>query len=662
MEKEKEKSMSSKDKGKAVKVVKAVKRCADVYKYFPHDSPRPGQEGIISNVREFIESGDRYKGMILSGDPGLGKEACMTSQAILALVEGRFDRVIFAIPTDSGKLNILKEIESVSHKLNVLKISSKNNLCEWMKDRNDDRISAVEGDGCGFMVCKSMKNECKYHGNSCPYEKQKEDIMNADILICDYNYIISPFIRRFTGIGDMLENEKVLLLVDECHKLPDRAEIILSSSISSNTIKHAVLELEKFTDLDAEHGFKKEKLQLQKLSEGLATLVNQHMFDLKNQVDADYTDYGKVTTSYSALKAFCSSGDMLVSAGLKISRAKFRSKQGIVSYVEYVGDFLKRLEDKRQYIKNSIFFVKLKKDMETAYIGWSPVTVTAYVRSSLERAEKFILYSGTCHPTDRFQKTMGLKDLDIMTPERFKSPFLHNRKDIVLSNALFRAVNRMDNTFVKKARHNISKIIDAMPDHTAIVCTRKWFSKLELQKHYDILEEPVTQEEVEDWVETKAKKAKLIHFSPYGRVAQSVDMSFLRGIIMVGFPLKSYDAVMQERSARLEKLYKGGSGNARFKANFLLLTAPGWQAVIQSVMRGLRSEDDKIIAVYYDAQYRLNRNMLESQNLSMCNNVKDVVKEISSTLSTVTAVTAVSTSNQERQRVNRIKARRISYK
>jgi len=600
-------------------------RAADetIYKYFPYLIKRPGQAKIMGDTYEFIRS--NRSGMILSAYSGLGKEPCMTSQAILAVSEGIFDKAIFAIPTDAGKLNIMKEINSVAHNLKVLKISSKNSLCAWVQDKEDERIDALEDEGCGFLICKTMKSECKYYKNGCPYEAQRKEIMGADILVCDYNYLISSFVRKFTGIDEILENNKVLLLVDECHKLPGRAENILSHTLSSNTIERALSELETYNHL-GEEGFKREKAQLQKLSEGLNRIVDENQYDLMSQINADYSDYGVIKQTYSALKHISSSGDLLVNAGLRISREKFKNKKGIVSHAERVGEFLNRFEQNKQYIKNHIFFIKLKNDLKTKYIGWSPVTVSAYIRKSLLRANKFILYSGTCHPTERFRKIVGLSEIDMMMPDRVMSPYLKNRKDIVLSNAVFNAENARDKEFIKKARSNINKLIKAMPPHTAIVCTKKLFQRLDLK--HDIVMQPDSQGKVEDWIKNEARNANLIYYSPYGRVAESVDLDFLQGIIMIGLPIKTYDAVMQERSLRLSKLYKSGSGNPKYKADNILLIAPAWQAVIQSVMRGIRSERDKIIAVYYDKRYQISRKQLDSQNLSIFDNVHDAVAEI----------------------------------
>jgi len=86
----------------------------------------------------------------------------MTSQSLLVLEEKTFDRVIFTIPTDIAKENIIKEFASVRHGKRVIKVYSKDILCNWLKDKKDERISALEYGQCAFYLCRSQGHKCKY--------------------------------------------------------------------------------------------------------------------------------------------------------------------------------------------------------------------------------------------------------------------------------------------------------------------------------------------------------------------------------------------------------------------------------------------------------------------------------------------------------------------
>ncbi len=689
------------------------------YPYFSHESPRDEQRDIMDLLYALFRD-EMKKGAIIAADPGIGKEACMTSQALQALDEGIFDLVIFVIPTDSGKINIQKELDAVEHTRNVLKINSKEALCLWMKQKDDELIRTIEGEKCAFLLCKVMGHKCEFRDNGCLYDLQRKKIMDAEILICDYNYIFSPFICKRSGIENIMNNKKVLLLVNECHRLPGRVETILSNSLSSNTVERAVSELNKF-------GFETEKQEVIKFRDMLAGNVERNRNKMEKQINDFNTEYGNVTIEPALIDSMCGEGNSLISAGEEISRRKADNKEGIVSYAGIVGNFFQKFHGKEKYSENTIYFLKLRigekylftwddvpdndngrlidflkkgfgvewisrksvkiektkkgniikvstpdnslslkmndtktevilktnddrnarliaktedgkmkiyDGTETHYVGWSPTFVGGFISKALTQTNKFVLYSGTCSP-GKFRHTIGLTRVDILTPPRFESPFLKNRKDIILTKATFNAKKRAknkkkkkdsDDNFLTETNIDIEMLLSSMPKPAAVVCTNSWFRTLTFPP--GILNEPESQDEVDDWLTNQAKNADLIHFSPYGRVAQSVDMSFLRSILFIGFPYSSYDNIAQEKIKRLAKSYKGKSGNAKYAASYRTIIVPACEAVVQSVMRGLRTEKDRLAVIYFDKQFQIQKESINSKTLSICKTVEEAITEL----------------------------------
>lgn len=688
------------------------------YPYFSHESPRDGQRDIMDLLYDLFRD-EMKRGAIIAADPGIGKEACMTSQALQALDDGIFDVVIFVIPTDSGKINIQKELDAVEHTRKVIKINSKEALCLWMKQKDDEQINTIEGEKCAFLLCKVMGHKCEFRDNGCLYDLQKKEIMDAEILICDYNYIFSPFICKRSGIENIMNNKKVLLLVNECHRLPGRVESILSNSLSSNTVDRAIAELNKF-------GFETEKQEVIKFRDMLAGNVEKNRNKMEKQINDYNTEYGNITIEPALIDSMCGEGNSLISAGEKISQLKWDNKEGIVSYAGIVGNFLQKFHGKEKYSENTIYFLKLRRGekylftwddvpdndngrladflkrgfgvdwisrksvkiektkkgsiikvstpdnflslemndkktevilktnddrkgkliakaedgtmkiydgTETHYIGWSPTFVGGFISKALMQTNKFVLYSGTCSP-GKFRHTVGLTRVDILTPPRFESPFLKNRKDIILTKATFNAKKRAknkkkkasDDNFLTETSKDIEMLLSSMPKPAAIVCTNSWFRTLTFPPV--ILNEPESQDEVNDWLTNQAKNADLIRFSPYGRVAQSVDMSFLRSILFIGFPYSSYDNIAQEKIKRLAKSYKGKSGNAKYAASYRTIIVPACEAVVQSVMRGLRTEKDRLAVIYFDKQFQMQKESINSKTLSICKTVEEAITEL----------------------------------
>lgn len=617
-----------------------------MFKYFPYYSTiREPQRTIILDVYTFIRSED-YDGMISLAGSGIGKESCMTSQSLLALEDNLFDIIIFIIPTDSGKENILKELCRVIHNKKVIKIFSKEILCNWIKEIEDERISAIEEkeEGCAYYLCKLQGHRCSHKNKDCSYELQREEIKTADIIICDYNYIISPFIRRASGFEEMLREKRCLLLIDECHMLTKRAEMLFSSSISSTTINRAIQELENYN-------YKEEKDFVEGFLRSIKKETNKNYSLLKSRMKYNYEEIGEVILHAPDIQRFCGLfdieqakatadaqtkaieemeklGEILISVGENISNLKFERKEGIVSYTEMLGNFITRfariLRNNKE--KFNIFFLKLKKDKETMYIGWTPSDVRGFLKNAITRSDKYILYSGTGKPL-RLKNDVGLTKERIFMPETIESPYLINRKDIILTKERFYHKNLKNEAFSKRIKEDLDILFPNMPKPLGIVCTDPWWDCLDLSSIYPILNQPDNQEDVENWLINLAPNVQILRFNPYGRIAQSVDLS-LKSMIFLGLPYKRISPITEEKINIMAKNLKGKSGNSKAHATYIEFIEPTYEKIYQSEMRGLRSENDRLIVIYYDVNFKLNKTALGSKNLVVCSTVDEVISHL----------------------------------
>ena len=593
-----------------------------MYKYFPYPNVRDGQKQITPMVYNLIRSTD-YDGIIISAASGIGKEACMTSQALLSLEDKLFDKIIFTIPTDIGKENILKELASVKHGKKVIKLLSKEVLCNWMKETSDERIRAIESDSCAYQLCNLQGHKCKYKDHGCSYIEQKKEMVSADILICDYNYIISPFIKKMSKFEEIFENSRTLLFIDECHMLIPRAEMILTSSISSTTINRAIEELDK-------HGFKKEKEGIENILESIKKEISINLPNLRSQMNKNYEGLGEVVLKAHEMQKFFGSeslGERLIVLGEYISATKFENKEGIISYSDIVGKFILRFYKRLPFKDSIVFFLKLKDDMKTSYIGWTPLDVRGFLRRAIKESDKFVLYSGTCKPK-KLVNDVGLGYERVLTQDPIESPYLLNRKDIILTKERFCESNLRDESFAGRIRDDVDKLFAHMEKPIGIVCTNNWYENLHLSSIYDILDEPEKQEDVEHWLKDLVPKAQIIRFSPYGRIAQSIDIPLLKNIIFLGLPYPKIGPVTEEKIKKVAKSYKGKSGNARAIAIYKLIIEPAYEKIIQSAMRALRSENDRLNVIYYDINYKLNKPALGSKNLVVCKTIEEAISHL----------------------------------
>lgn len=183
---------------------------------------------------------------------------------------------------------------------------------------------------------------------------------------------------------------------------------------------------------------------------------------------------------------------------------------------------------------------------------------------------------------------IGLRYERVLTPNSIESPYLINRKDIILTKERFCYSNLRDESFSERIKDDLDKLFSNMTKPIGIVCTNNWYENLHSSSTYDILNEPEKQEEVGYWLKDLVPNAQIIRFSPYGRVAR-VDMSYLKSIIFLGFPYSRYGPMAEEKINKVAKTFKGKTGNVRAMATYVLMIEPAYEKIIQSVMRGLRN-------------------------------------------------------------------------
>ncbi len=84
------------------------------------------------------------------------------------------------------------------------------------------------------MHVEELKDFCA--GNFiCPHKAAIDAISEANIIICDYNYLFTDILetvleKTHKSIGDLI------LIIDEAHNLPDRLRDHLSGELTLNLI------------------------------------------------------------------------------------------------------------------------------------------------------------------------------------------------------------------------------------------------------------------------------------------------------------------------------------------------------------------------------------------------------------------------------------------
>jgi len=215
---------------------------------FPHSEPRAGQRLLI----EAIDGTIAAAGHILAEAPtGSGKTAASLYPAVRSgLAEQR--QVVFLTAKNLQQTMAVKALRKMNADgaFRTIHIRSKERMCAngqvlchedfcpFAKNYPDkmnatrilDRIIAERPHFDPDEVFAEARA-----AEVCPFEVQLELAERADVIVGDYNYVFEPAaaLRHLEREG----LDRVILLVDEAHNLPDRARNIFSPAIAEEELK-----------------------------------------------------------------------------------------------------------------------------------------------------------------------------------------------------------------------------------------------------------------------------------------------------------------------------------------------------------------------------------------------------------------------------------------
>ncbi|MDP6626991.1 MAG: DEAD/DEAH box helicase family protein, partial [Methanopyri archaeon] len=215
-------------------------------KYFPYSSYRAGQEEIIEANRSTI----RDRGLALLESPtGTGKTLNAIVPGLEAVERGEIKGIMFVTPRKTQHAVVFDDVRRINkqgHEFRVLNLVSKSDLCI-----NENGLQCAYGD-CRFMPGKGGQTKLGKPKSKekiqqllgslskerpsldvpttlsfgkrveyCPHRAVLDFAHEAEVVVCDYNYVFSPAIANIMAKKEM-EYGKRLLVVDEGHNLYDR--------------------------------------------------------------------------------------------------------------------------------------------------------------------------------------------------------------------------------------------------------------------------------------------------------------------------------------------------------------------------------------------------------------------------------------------------------
>lgn len=226
----------------------AVRRDFAAEVRFPFEAPRPHQQALMENVAGAAEGG---LGLLVSAPTGIGKtvaalvpllEACLAADRRLMVVTAKVSQQELFLDT-------LEQLVPAGREIRVAQLEAKERSCprrEMLCSQHAcpllRRCLALEAmdpvrqrlAAGGVFRAAGLRELAAAH-RLCPFEVGLWAAGMADVTVCDFNYAFHPLatLERFFAP----QGRDRVLLIDEAHNLPPRAQEFLSQTIVRSRVQ-----------------------------------------------------------------------------------------------------------------------------------------------------------------------------------------------------------------------------------------------------------------------------------------------------------------------------------------------------------------------------------------------------------------------------------------
>jgi DNA excision repair protein ERCC-2 len=590
----------------AEEVAKAEKRAARRKKIseefpFPFEKPRPGQKELIQTIETAMEDEKR---LMIQAPTGLGKTAGVLYPSMKEALS-RGQKVVYVTPKNSQHSvaeDAIERFQDTGSPVKSLTITAKSKICfkneplcnpEYCEFARD-YYTKVHGHKLVDQLAKKKKLTSKVFTKMgeefevCPFELQLEAAQDADAVICDYNYVISP--RGNTGrlTQEQFASEgKPNLVIDEAHNLPSRAMDHFSPALSSITLDHMREEV-----MDLTSRFRKEAEEL--IDECIEVIVSCKPEGATQGVKVEPSIVPFIEQD-SKLRTFLS---RYLDSTLEI-----QPKDVVLRLCFYWAQFTEALEfvinpDRKE------FFTTFHPHSSGGTLKITCCDASSMLRECYDEYENVVAFSATLKPFEFYSKLSGLDGEKLSTAE-FQSPFSRENRKLVIIPQVSTKYSERERNYPKVAEA-IRRIIEVRPGNYFAFFPSFEFLERALDQFvppsgFTIRrqERSMRANEIEEIIDhLKSQSEPTIVFAVQGGVfSEGVDYpgDTVIGAFVIGPPLPSFNLEREEMRKYYDEFYGAGFDYA--------YSYPAMAKAIQSAGRVIRSETDRGIIVLMDNRF-----------------------------------------------------------
>ncbi len=568
---------------------------------FPFPHPRPGQ---IELMQEIAQGMTEKKPVLVQAPTGLGKTVGVLYPT-LGEALSRGQKTVYVTPKNSQHTvaeDAVSRFQQAGGRVKSLSITAKAKICckneplcspEYCEYARD-YYAKVQAHGILEILAKKRTLKARTFRDLgeryqvCPFELQLEGVREADVVICDYNYVFAPrsALHRAADLG-IDQTGKPNLVIDEAHNLPARAMDYYSPSLSSVTLERM---REETRELPAR--FRREAEEL--LDGCLRTLASCRQ-DERPAPTRIAPPAERFLEQEARLRAFLS---RYLDSDLEIRQADV-----VLRLCFYWSEFTETLAYAGDPGRQE-FFTTYHPHPTGGTVKITCCDASAMLADCYDDYEQVVGFSATLKPFDYYVRLSGLDAQRVRTAE-FASPFPPARRKLLI-------IPQVSTRYSQRQRH-YARIADAVQRITALR-RGNYFVFL---PSFDFLDQvaalfrppagfSVLRQErsmkaaaVETIVETLRGQAvpTIVFAVQGGSFSEGMDYAgeMVIGAFVVGPPLPNYDLEREQMKEYYQRQYGAGFDYA--------YVIPAMARAVQAAGRVIRSETDRGLVVLMDSRF-----------------------------------------------------------
>ncbi len=607
-----------------------IKLPSEVTEYFPYNSVRPHQDEFVNTVFNAVHE---RRSVLIEGSNGLGKTISALSACLPVAVEKNL-KILYVARTHRQHDRVIEELRAIYNKHHVAGVSirGRNEMCL--------NVFAARGafDSKSLMeVCELLKakSRCPYYINVdertydylqlqqqvaarpymaseilrickkkeiCPYELVKSALSDAKVVALSYLYVFDPVIR--TAFLKNLETElqKIILIVDEAHNLPETAIDISSSTLSLFVMKQAELEANRFGNKDIENFAQFFRAEVEKLTDQ----IYREEIISPDRIIEIIQKQGNISNPREFF-------EHLHEAGSAIKKSLLAEGKNPRSYVHAMGEFLlKWLETlgDNSYINVASRYLNKEKNKtaKLEIVALDPSKITEPVFSSTYAN---VIMSGTLQPLEAYSRITRLPQSTVkcIVPSPFPKEHVFSAVCLGVTTSMEKRTPAMYQTIIQR----INEVVKNTPTNTGVFAASfEVLNALLSEGLENVLEKPLFHER--KGMTSKANEKMVSDFKACGdrngavflgvqggRTSEGVDFpgNQMNSVIVVGVPYAEPTPRVKAQIDYYEKCFPGLGREYGY-------VLPAMKRASQAAGRPIRTLDDRGAIVFLDYRFATN--------------------------------------------------------